>query len=373
MRRSASDGGVARRTHYHDPRARGTKRSNAGRRAARGTMAAMTTTAESPFVRACRAPGHAAHARLVHAPGRPVAAGVPRDPRRHRRCSIRAAGPTWSARSPCSRYAATAWTRPSCSATSWCRSRRPGSTSTSCPAPGRWSPSRSRTAADVGRLRPLAPTDVSYVDEAVRLLVAELGATPLIGFAGAPFTLASYLVEGGPSRNHTQDQGDDVRRPGRSGTPCAPGSPTSRSPSSGCRSAAGVIAVQLFDSWAGALSEADYRRVRPAALGDGAARARRRGHPADPLRRGHGRAARGDGRGGRGRGRRRLADPAGRRDHAGSARTRRCRATSTPPCCSRRGRSSSARCAGCSPRAARRRATCSTSATACCRRPTPTC
>src|SRR5918997_3636698 len=57
-----------------------------------------------------------------------------------------------------------------------------------------------RAAADVERLRPLTPDDVAYVAEAVRLLVAELGGTPLIGFAGAPFTLATYLVEGGPSR-----------------------------------------------------------------------------------------------------------------------------------------------------------------------------
>src|SRR5215217_6449978 len=61
-----------------------------------------------------------------------------------------------------------------------------------------------RTWADLERLRPLEPDDVSYVTEAVRSLVGELGATPLIGFAGAPFTLASYLVEGGPSRNHEQ-------------------------------------------------------------------------------------------------------------------------------------------------------------------------
>ena len=58
------------------------------------------------------------------------------------------------------------------------------------------------TRADLDRLPDLTVADVPYVDEAVRLLVAELGTTPLIGFAGAPFTLASYLVEGGPSRNH---------------------------------------------------------------------------------------------------------------------------------------------------------------------------
>ena len=57
-----------------------------------------------------------------------------------------------------------------------------------------------RDAAGVARLRPLEPeTDEPHVMEAIRLLVKELE-VPLIGFAGAPFTLASYLVEGGPSR-----------------------------------------------------------------------------------------------------------------------------------------------------------------------------
>src|SRR5690606_24829062 len=59
-----------------------------------------------------------------------------------------------------------------------------------------------RTAADLKRLRELEPDDVSFVTEAVGGLVGELGDVPLIGFAGAPFTLASYLIEGGPSKNH---------------------------------------------------------------------------------------------------------------------------------------------------------------------------
>src|SRR5204862_4481540 len=59
-----------------------------------------------------------------------------------------------------------------------------------------------RTAADVSRLRPLEPeADVPFVLEAIRLLRKEL-TVPLIGFAGAPFTLASYLIEGRPSRTH---------------------------------------------------------------------------------------------------------------------------------------------------------------------------
>ena len=57
---------------------------------------------------------------------------------------------------------------------------------------------------DLDQLRPVSPADLSFVTEAVSLLTAELGSTPLIGFAGAPFTLASYLVEGGPSRDYAR-------------------------------------------------------------------------------------------------------------------------------------------------------------------------
>jgi len=59
-----------------------------------------------------------------------------------------------------------------------------------------------RSDADVAKLRNLEPGDVPFITDAVTTLVAELRGTPLIGFAGAPFTLASYLIEGGPSRNH---------------------------------------------------------------------------------------------------------------------------------------------------------------------------
>jgi uroporphyrinogen decarboxylase len=113
-------------------------------------------------------------------------------------------------------------------------------------------------AADVDRLRPLEPDDVSYVAAAVRALVAELGGTPLIGFAGAPFTLASYLVEGGPSREHARTKALMHTRPdlwhallGRLAT-------ISRE-FLRMQIDAGVSAIQLFDSWAGTLSLADYR------------------------------------------------------------------------------------------------------------------
>jgi uroporphyrinogen decarboxylase len=120
-----------------------------------------------------------------------------------------------------------------------------------------------RTAADVDRLRPITTEDVGYVDEAVRLLVTELGATPLIGFAGAPFTLASYLIEGGPSRTYTKTKAMMY------GDPDLWNALLSRLADITLsflrvQIAAGVSAIQLFDSWAGALSEADYRRhVQP--------------------------------------------------------------------------------------------------------------
>jgi uroporphyrinogen decarboxylase len=114
-----------------------------------------------------------------------------------------------------------------------------------------------RTAADLDRLRPLAPDDVSYVHEAVSALVSELGPVPLIGFAGAPFTLASYLVEGGPSRDHARTKalmhGDPQLWHGLLGRLAEIASAFLR-----VQISAGAQAVQLFDSWAGALSRADY-------------------------------------------------------------------------------------------------------------------
>jgi uroporphyrinogen decarboxylase len=121
-----------------------------------------------------------------------------------------------------------------------------------------------RTRADLAQLRDLTPEDVSYVTEAIGLLTAELGATPLIGFAGAPFTLASYLVEGGPSRNHEHTKALMY------GDPQLWADLLDRlAEITGAflkvQIEAGASAVQLFDSWVGALAPADYRRsVMPA-------------------------------------------------------------------------------------------------------------
>jgi len=119
------------------------------------------------------------------------------------------------------------------------------------------------TRNDVAKLPALDAGDVSYVDQAVRLLVSELGSTPLIGFAGAPFTLASYLVEGGPSRHHTKTKSLMYTDPAVwHGLLDRLADMTLTFLS--VQVAAGAHAVQLFDSWVGALSEADYRRfVRP--------------------------------------------------------------------------------------------------------------
>jgi uroporphyrinogen decarboxylase len=115
-----------------------------------------------------------------------------------------------------------------------------------------------RGHADLERLRPLDPGDVPYVAEAVTALVSELAGRPLIGFAGGPFTLASYLVEGGPSRNH------DRTRALMYGAPDLWNALLSRladitTAFLRVQLDAGASAFQVFDSWAGAVGPADYR------------------------------------------------------------------------------------------------------------------
>ncbi|MDQ1604293.1 MAG: uroporphyrinogen decarboxylase [Actinomycetota bacterium] len=116
-----------------------------------------------------------------------------------------------------------------------------------------------RSSADLEQLRPLDEGDVGFVVDAIEALTSELGATPLIGFAGAPFTLASYLVEGGPSRNHEQtkalmygapDLWDELMRR----------LATMQATWLRVQVEAGASAVQLFDSWVGVLPAEDYQR-----------------------------------------------------------------------------------------------------------------
>ncbi|WP_161897534.1 uroporphyrinogen decarboxylase [Gordonia spumicola] len=115
-----------------------------------------------------------------------------------------------------------------------------------------------RTAADVAALPRLEPEAVGAVTAAIGLLLEELPPTvSLIGFAGAPFTLASYLIEGGPSRTYEHTKAMMLAEPdlwhalmGRLADLTIA--------FLRAQIAAGVDAVQLFDSWAGTLSESAY-------------------------------------------------------------------------------------------------------------------
>ncbi|MFI7275611.1 uroporphyrinogen decarboxylase [Streptomyces sp. NPDC049879] len=121
-----------------------------------------------------------------------------------------------------------------------------------------------RSRADLDRLRPLEPDDVPYITEAVGMVTAALGDTPLVGFAGAPFTLASYLVEGGPSRNHEHTKALMYGDPGLWAELLDRLADITAAFLT-VQIEAGASAVQLFDSWVGALAPADYRAsVMPA-------------------------------------------------------------------------------------------------------------
>lgn len=116
-----------------------------------------------------------------------------------------------------------------------------------------------KTIDDIKQLNPLNPEeDVPYVLDTIRLLTTGQLSVPLIGFSGAPFTLASYMIEGGPSKNHSKTKafmythqdawfllmeklGDMIIDYTKA------------------QIAAGVQAIQIFDSWVGALSAEDYR------------------------------------------------------------------------------------------------------------------
>jgi uroporphyrinogen decarboxylase len=118
-----------------------------------------------------------------------------------------------------------------------------------------------RSAADVEALRPVEPTvDLAFTLEAIRLVRRELsGKVPLIGFAGAPFTLASYLIEGSGSRHYIQTKHLMYHRPEvwhRLLNKLAHMSMTFLQ----AQITAGAQVVQLFDSWVGCLAPDDYRR-----------------------------------------------------------------------------------------------------------------
>lgn len=115
-----------------------------------------------------------------------------------------------------------------------------------------------RTAADVDRIVRRSLIETSAITEAVRIVTAELGdATPLIGFAGAPFTLAAYLVEGRGSRDHLAARAMMHADP-QAWHRLLEWAADLSGQFLDVQVAAGARVVQLFDSWAGALTRADY-------------------------------------------------------------------------------------------------------------------
>jgi uroporphyrinogen decarboxylase len=117
-----------------------------------------------------------------------------------------------------------------------------------------------RTASDVDRLRTFEPREsLGHVLETIRLLRVELAdRVPLIGFGGAPFTLASYAIEGGPSTSYARTKAFMYSEPAAWHRLCERFVEV-MSTYLRAQIEAGAQAIQIFDSWAGALGRSDYR------------------------------------------------------------------------------------------------------------------
>ncbi|WP_078408578.1 uroporphyrinogen decarboxylase [Priestia abyssalis] len=116
-----------------------------------------------------------------------------------------------------------------------------------------------RSMADVEKLGEISPEeDVPYVLETIKLLTREQLNVPLIGFAGAPFTLASYMIEGGPSKNYNKTKAFMYAEP-KAWFAMMDKLADMTITYVKAQIDAGAKAVQIFDSWVGALNVADYR------------------------------------------------------------------------------------------------------------------
>jgi uroporphyrinogen decarboxylase len=117
-----------------------------------------------------------------------------------------------------------------------------------------------RSSEDIGRLRTDRAAELGYVSEAVSLVAKHFaGRVPVIGFCGAPFTLASYMIEGGGSRNYVNTKKMMYNAPADWDTLMRKlVAVTSEYAAEQVR--AGADAIQIFDSWVGCLSVEDYRR-----------------------------------------------------------------------------------------------------------------
>ncbi|VEF48748.1 uroporphyrinogen decarboxylase [Bacillus freudenreichii] len=121
-----------------------------------------------------------------------------------------------------------------------------------------------RSASDVEKLGELNPEkDIDYVLETIKILTKEQLSVPLIGFGGAPFTLASYMIEGGPSKNYHKTKAFMYSEP-ETWALLMDKLAEMTVVYLKAQIKAGASAVQLFDSWVGALSRADYRNfIKP--------------------------------------------------------------------------------------------------------------
>jgi len=117
-----------------------------------------------------------------------------------------------------------------------------------------------RTARDVGRLKTDSASDLDYVAEAVRLVAGHFGPRlPVVGFCGAPFTLASYMIEGGGSRHYVHTKTLMYSEP-RAWDDLLSKLVAVTSAYAIQQVRAGADVIQVFDSWVGCLSVADYRQ-----------------------------------------------------------------------------------------------------------------
>lgn len=137
-----------------------------------------------------------------------------------------------------------------------------------------------RSQSDLSRLRDVDPeTDLRYTLDAIRLVKRELhGRVPVIGFAGAPWTLAAYMIEGGGSPNFQHAKRAMLSEPKFMHALLQR---LAREVGAFLKAqvAAGAQVLQLFDSWAGALTPADYREFALPALAEAAAIAKTAGAP----------------------------------------------------------------------------------------------
>src|SRR3989442_2945263 len=116
-----------------------------------------------------------------------------------------------------------------------------------------------RGKEDIARLRTDRAADLGYVSDAIRMVCKHFGdRLPMIGFCGAPFTLASYMIEGGGSRNYIHTKKMMYSQPPAwDELMCKLIAVTSAYAAEQVR--AGADTIQIFDSWVGCLSVADYR------------------------------------------------------------------------------------------------------------------